>query len=145
MTNDNHVTVVAAVIHRGDRVLMQQRLIHREFPYTWEFPGGKVEDRDIDETDALWRELNEELGFTCVGGLLFMNKPVFVTTFHPPLVRTACTLKFFEGRAFDDWKPQAHDAMGFGWFTYEQAVRMKSDLTPGNQRMVEHMLIAGGW
>jgi 8-oxo-dGTP diphosphatase len=56
--------VVAAVIEREDRrVLIGQRRRTDSSPLKWEFPGGKVEERETPET-ALARELKEELGAT---------------------------------------------------------------------------------
>jgi 8-oxo-dGTP diphosphatase len=56
------ITVVAAVIERGDRrVLIGQRRRHDSSPLKWEFPGGKVREGETPEA-ALARELREELG-----------------------------------------------------------------------------------
>lgn len=52
--------VVAAVIERGGRVLICQRKRGSRHGLKWEFPGGKVEDRESPR-DALKRELREEL------------------------------------------------------------------------------------
>lgn len=61
-----HVTrpttlVAAAVIIRGDKVLLTQRPRGTHLEDHWEFPGGKVE-ADEDPREALARELREELG-----------------------------------------------------------------------------------
>jgi mutator protein MutT len=53
--------VVAAVIHRVDRVFVCQRPPHKRHGGLWEFPGGKVEPNESDESAAR-RELGEELG-----------------------------------------------------------------------------------
>ncbi len=53
--------VSAAVIVRGDRVLLTQRPRGTHLEDHWEFPGGKVEP-DEDPREALARELREELG-----------------------------------------------------------------------------------
>lgn len=53
--------VVAGLIVRGDEVLICQRTKHQPLPLKWEFPGGKVEP-DEQPTEALYRELEEELG-----------------------------------------------------------------------------------
>lgn len=57
-----HYNVVAAVIMKGDKVLIVQKGNTR-FAYTsgkWEFPGGKIEDGEQPE-EALRREISEEL------------------------------------------------------------------------------------
>jgi 8-oxo-dGTP diphosphatase len=55
--------VVAALILRGDEVLICQRRPDQAMALKWEFPGGKVEDGESAE-EALARELQEELGIT---------------------------------------------------------------------------------
>ena len=56
--------VVAAVIERRDRrLLIGQRRRNDTSPLKWEFPGGKIKDREEPEA-ALARELREELGAT---------------------------------------------------------------------------------
>lgn len=54
------LTVVAALILDGDRVLLGQRSPFGSHPLKWEFPGGKVEAGETVE-EALRRELREEL------------------------------------------------------------------------------------
>jgi 8-oxo-dGTP diphosphatase len=54
-------TVVAAVLERGNQVLIAQRKRTGFHPLKWEFPGGKVEADETPEA-ALTRELQEELG-----------------------------------------------------------------------------------
>jgi 8-oxo-dGTP diphosphatase len=61
-TNDKkQFRVVAALIRRGNKVLLTQRWPGRHLGLTWEFPGGKVEEGESD-MEALERELREELG-----------------------------------------------------------------------------------
>ena len=55
------VRVIAAVITRGDQLLVCQRPPHKRHGGLWEFPGGKLEPGEDDETAAR-RELAEELG-----------------------------------------------------------------------------------
>ncbi len=57
----NIIEVVAALIVRGDRLLVCQRKKDGSWPLKWEFPGGKVEEGESHE-EALIRELKEELG-----------------------------------------------------------------------------------
>ena len=53
--------VVAALILRGDSVLICQRRADQPMAHKWEFPGGKMEAGETAE-QALRRELDEELG-----------------------------------------------------------------------------------
>ena len=54
------VDVVAAVIRRGERLLVGQRPQHKRHGGLWEFPGGKLLDGES-LVDAARRELREEL------------------------------------------------------------------------------------
>ena len=56
-----HVRVIAAVISRGDDLLVCQRPLEKRHGGLWEFPGGKCEPGESD-ADAARRELREELG-----------------------------------------------------------------------------------
>ncbi|CAG0906221.1 unnamed protein product, partial [Cyprideis torosa] len=57
----NVVHVAAAAICSDDDILLSRRPDHAHQGGKWEFPGGKVEAGES-VTDALIRELNEELG-----------------------------------------------------------------------------------
>lgn len=59
--------VVAALILDHGKVLICQRTKHQSMPLKWEFPGGKIETGE-QPRDALWRELDEELGIDAVVG-----------------------------------------------------------------------------
>jgi 8-oxo-dGTP diphosphatase len=61
--------VVAALIMRDDKLLVCQRTKHQAMPLKWEFPGGKVEPGEGTQ-DALYRELEEELGIRAAIGPL---------------------------------------------------------------------------
>jgi 8-oxo-dGTP diphosphatase len=54
-------TIVAAIMVKDGKVLICQRKADQEFPFKWEFPGGKIEKGE-ETTAALRRELQEELG-----------------------------------------------------------------------------------
>jgi 8-oxo-dGTP diphosphatase len=59
--------VVAALMLRGDEVLICQRRPDQPMALQWEFPGGKIEPGESPEV-ALARELNEELGIEATIG-----------------------------------------------------------------------------
>jgi len=59
--------VVAALIQKDGKLLVCQRTRHQTMPLKWEFPGGKIEEREQPH-DALRRELEEELGILATIG-----------------------------------------------------------------------------
>jgi 8-oxo-dGTP diphosphatase len=59
--------VVAGLIVRDGKLLICQRTKHQPMPLKWEFPGGKIEYGE-QPTDALRRELEEELGIHATVG-----------------------------------------------------------------------------
>jgi len=59
--------VVAALIAKEGKLLVCQRTRHQTMPLKWEFPGGKIEERE-QPRDALRRELEEELGILATVG-----------------------------------------------------------------------------
>lgn len=62
MPNRDRIKVVAGVItNPAGEVLLAQRPPGKPMPGRWEFPGGKIHNNET-PTDALTRELREELG-----------------------------------------------------------------------------------
>ncbi|WP_121975923.1 NUDIX domain-containing protein, partial [Acinetobacter stercoris] len=60
-----HLKVVAAVIHHEGKILCAQKGTHK-YDYLankFEFPGGKVESNESNET-AIIREIKEELNLS---------------------------------------------------------------------------------
>jgi 8-oxo-dGTP pyrophosphatase MutT (NUDIX family) len=55
------IRVIAAVISRGDKLLVCQRPLTKRHGGLWEFPGGKRQ-RGESDAQAATRELREELG-----------------------------------------------------------------------------------
>jgi len=86
--------VVAALIRRGDELLICQRAAHKPLPLKWEFPGGKVEPGE-ETRAALVRELDEELGIAAEIGRE-------VTTLHHVYRKDAFSveLRFFMVESF---------------------------------------------
>lgn len=61
------IDVVAAVLQRSDGTfLLAQRPVGKVYAGYWEFPGGKIEQGES-PLQALYRELDEELGISVTG------------------------------------------------------------------------------
>ena len=98
--------VAAAVIRRGERVLICRRPAHKARGGEWEFPGGKLEAGET-AREALVRECREELAVT----LSVTSHLTTLTHIYPDLsVRLfvfECELKEGEPKALE------HDALEF--------------------------------
>jgi 8-oxo-dGTP diphosphatase len=71
------VRVVAALITRGDDILIQQRPLGSMRAGLWEFPGGKTEPGESD-AQALQRECVEELGVSVsVGACVWQGEHAY--------------------------------------------------------------------
>ena len=85
--------VAAALILRGEEVLICQRRPDQPMALKWEFPGGKIEAGETPE-QALARELDEELGIDADVG------PRVTHTRHTYRSGGAVDLQFFAVHAF---------------------------------------------
>lgn len=85
--------VVAALIAKDGKVLVCQRTRHQTMPLKWEFPGGKIEERE-QPRDALRRELEEELGILATIG----DEVARIRHEYPN--RTMVELRFFVVREY---------------------------------------------
>lgn len=73
ITLKNTIKVVAAIIeNEQEEILCALRSPDMSIPNMWEFPGGKVEERE-DLYSALEREIDEELCCKIETGELFIN------------------------------------------------------------------------
>jgi 8-oxo-dGTP diphosphatase len=111
---DDH-RVVAAILREGDRVLLCHRSPSRRwYPDVWDFPGGHVEPGES-ATDALRRELREELGVH-LGSV--DGEPIFRKTDpHDGLDLTVWVCSSWIG-AVQNCEPKEHDAIG--WFGVDE-------------------------
>lgn len=85
--------VAAALIVRGDEVLIGQRRPDQPMALLWEFPGGKIEPGETAQ-QALVRELAEELGIQATIG------PRVIRIRHNYRHGGAVDLQFFTVREF---------------------------------------------
>jgi mutator protein MutT len=121
------IRVIAAVIARGDRLLVCRRPPHKRHGGLWEFPGGKCEPGETD-ADAARRELGEELGVQVldVGPEVFaINDPgsPFHIAFMPVTIAGA---------------PMCHEHTALVWGDLAELARLP--LAPSDRRFVESRL-----
>ena len=100
------ITVAAAIIRRGDDILLTRRKPDAHLPNLWEFPGGKAEPGESLK-DALQRELREELGI-----LADVGDEYYSTVHHYPAKSVA--LHFFNCTIIQG-EPRAIDVAEFRW------------------------------
>lgn len=98
----------------------------------WEFPGGKIEAGETDET-ALAREFQEELGCE----ILSFEKFEILRWEYPT---RSVELRFYIVTATPDdilkMNSSAHSTLG--WFTPEEALKMK--ILPANVEIVRKLM-----
>jgi A/G-specific adenine glycosylase len=93
-----HYVVTAAIIQRGDQVLIAQRPAQGLLGGLWEFPGGKLEAGE-ELTDGLKREIQEELGVDILVDAPFGIYRHGYTHFKVTLHAFCCRLSGEEPRA----------------------------------------------
>ena len=86
------IRVVAAVIEKDGRYLITQRRATAVLPLLWEFPGGRVEDSELD-AHALKREVNHRLGAEIDVGKLISFESHPYEHYVVDLYLYECTLK----------------------------------------------------
>ena len=70
---NKHIDVaVGVVFNKSYEVLITQRSEDSPYPNLWELPGGKVKKNEL-PSQAVVRELKEELGILCLEIMPFMN------------------------------------------------------------------------
>lgn len=115
------IPVAAAVVRRGDRILLAQRMPGKQYAGQWEFPGGKLEEGES-IGQALVRELREELGVEARTGkvlnvclernymVIFMEAELLDDELHFVEVQDARFVTVAEARSMD-MTPQDRKAM----------------------------------
>jgi 8-oxo-dGTP diphosphatase len=119
------VTVVAALIRRGRRLLLTRREAGAHLAGKWEFPGGKVEPGESLEA-ALVREIQEELNVEVEVGPLRAH-------YRHRYPETEVDLHFFECR-IREGEPHNGNAARLGWFLGEEVARL--DVPEANRRLL---------
>ena len=108
-----HFDVAAGVIWQGapfgSRVLIAQRPHKGLLGGLWEFPGGKLEEQDVDLRACLRREIEEELGIQ-----IEVGAPI--TTIQHAYTHFRITLHVFHAR-HSGGEPQALAVRDWRWVT----------------------------
>ena len=124
------IRVVAALIERSGRVLLDRRRPGSHLEHRWEFPGGKCEPGETDE-QALRRELREELGVDAtVDGPAVASVHHAYEAFEIDLVLYPVTLH---------GEPTAVDVDAIDWF--ERATLPNLSMPPADRPLVEAVLM----
>ena len=105
------IEVVCAVVVREDKLLLCRRPAGAHLAGHWEFPGGKVEERES-APEALQREIREELG--C--GIEVEEALPVVEHVYPEV---AIRLRPFRCRVTAG-EPAALEHEEVGWFTAKE-------------------------
>ncbi|MBT5900931.1 MAG: (deoxy)nucleoside triphosphate pyrophosphohydrolase [Opitutaceae bacterium] len=125
------IPVCCALIEHEDRVLIAQRPLEKHLGGQWEFPGGKMEP-DESPTDALHREIKEELGCTLT-----------ITAALPPVIHTypAATIQlhpFIATLSPDSSPPQAYEHVALKWLNRTELA--KATLAPADIPVLDSYL-----
>lgn len=100
--------VVSAVIERDGRYLITQRRATAVLPLLWEFPGGRVEERETD-TAALEREVLHRLGVS-------VEVRQLISFVSHPYDRYTVDLYLYDCR-LSSGEPVARNVHAFKWVT----------------------------
>ena len=121
------IRVIAAVISRGDDLLVCQRAPEKRHGGLWEFPGGKCEPGES-LADAARRELSEELGVEVVSvgvevlALRDPNSP-YMITFVPVEIKG---------------EPACREHVALRWISLAEVSQLR--LAPTDRKFVETRL-----
>jgi mutator protein MutT len=120
------IEVAAAILRRGDAILIAQRHAHDPLANFWEFPGGKRKPEETFE-QCLARELQEELGVTVRVGRLVHD----VTHAYPERIVRLC---FFECELLKG-EPRPLDCQDCRW-VYAKELR-NYEFPPADDELIE--------
>lgn len=123
-----HLVVTAAVIQKGDKILLAQRKPNSNLGLKWEFPGGKLEIGETPE-EGLKREIREELDLEIEVEDIF--KVVVQSYNEKDLVLLCYKCKYLSGEA------KTLDCHDFKWVTKDELNDF--DLAPADLPIVDKL------
>lgn len=123
------IPVTAAIIRKGDSILVAQRNHHDELGLKWELPGGKIEDDETAE-ECMVRELYEEFGIQSrVSGYLGENT-------HDYGHKKVCLKAFFVEHLSGEFQLKVHQ--NIKWVAFSCLKEL--DWAPADIKLV-HLLL----
>ena len=126
------IRVVAALVERDGRYLITQRREAAVLPLLWDFPGGRVERGESDES-ALAREVAERLGASVEVGQL-------ISFVNHPYEKYAVDLYLYECTLLSD-ELHCHAVKEYAWVT---STEMESySFTPVDEASMSKLLGEG--
>jgi 8-oxo-dGTP diphosphatase len=126
------IRVVAALVARDGRYLITQRREAAVLPLLWDFPGGRVERGESDES-ALAREVAERLGARVEVGQL-------ISFVNHPYEKYAVDLYLYECTLLSD-ELHCHAVKEYAWVT---STEMESySFTPVDEASMSKLLGEG--
>jgi 8-oxo-dGTP diphosphatase len=128
------IRIVAAVIERDGKYLITQRRSTAVLPGLWEFPGGRVEAGESDET-ALRREVGERIGVDVVVKAAIASR-------HHQYEGYSVDLNLYQAELTPTQHPQALRVADFRWvastefdkYPFPAADQATTDLLLGIER-----------
>lgn len=126
------VKVVAALIRKGNKILIAKRITgNEEVIGKWEFPGGKVEQRETEQA-AIEREIAEELELIIKANTFLISSICKYPTKEIELRLYDCC--YIEGDI------KLHDHSEYKWINVQELV--KYELAPADKPLAEYVLEA---
>lgn len=114
------IAVVAGALQRSDgRWLMHRRPEGKHHAGLWEFPGGKVEPSES-PTEALLRELAEELGIDCRAAHV---EPAGFAESDASAEASGLVILLYTVRGWRG-EPRALEGGAVGWFTPQDVLEL---------------------
>ena len=123
------IPVVAAIIQKGNKVLLGLRPSGGSLPGVWEFPGGKIESGETPE-EALKRELHEEVHIDAD-----IDKVAVCTTHN--YGEKGIVLLFYKVKYWKN-EPQPVHHEKIAWFAKEDL--KKIDLPDANKKVLDRII-----
>ncbi|MBP7642676.1 MAG: (deoxy)nucleoside triphosphate pyrophosphohydrolase [Saprospiraceae bacterium] len=120
------IRVTCAIIQQNDQILVTQRSAQMSLPHKWEFPGGKIEVGEDEETCIL-REIKEELGIDIK---LLGRLPSNTHNYGNFIIELIPFMAEYLGGSID-----LKEHMDYAWLTFDELVNL--DWAPADIPIVE--------